>query len=376
MDSRARCLTSQRLQTLIEALQVRGYEVLGPRREGPAIGWGAIGSLDDLASGWEVQSEPGSYHIRPAPDSAFRFAAGPPVEGLKRWLIPPECRLFRAERTNGHLAIRNEPAEPPLRAFLGVRPCDLAAVEMLDRVFLEGPRADIAYRQRRRSLLLIGANCTTSRATCFCASLGTGPRARSGFDILLTECEEDGAVLYLAEAGSEQGEALLSSLEAPAAPRALLQRRKEWFERAAAMQTRSIRTAGASIVFEGAFDHPLWEEAERRCLACANCTSVCPTCYCTNTEERSAIDGTWAERWSVWDSCFTQGFSYIHGGSIRLSGRARFRQRLSHKLGRWQAQFGAPGCTGCGRCMTWCPVGIDPTREFAALEEAAGKAAE
>ena len=77
--------------------------------------------------------------------------------------------------------------------------------------------------------------------------------------------------------------------------------------------------------------------------------------------------GARAERWRKWDSCFTLDFSYIHGGSVRTSAAARYRQWLSHKLATWIDQFGSSGCVGCGRCITWCPVGIDITEEVAAI---------
>jgi Fe-S oxidoreductase len=96
---------------------------------------------------------------------------------------------------------------------------------------------------------------------------------------------------------------------------------------------------------------------------------VCPTCFCTTVEDVSDVTGDHAERWRRWDSCFTLGFSYIHGGSIRNSGKARYRQWMTHKLASWIDQFGTSGCVGCGRCITWCPVGIDITEEARAIRD-------
>ena len=106
-----------------------------------------------------------------------------------------------------------------------------------------------------------------------------------------------------------------------------------------------------------------------RCLTCGNCTLVCPTCFCTNVEDVGDLTGDHAERWRVWDTCFSVDYSYIHGGSVRPSGRARYRQWLTHKLATWHDQFDSSGCVGCGRCITWCPVGIDITQEVAAIRE-------
>ncbi|MEU5265530.1 4Fe-4S dicluster domain-containing protein [Amycolatopsis sp. NPDC021455] len=112
---------------------------------------------------------------------------------------------------------------------------------------------------------------------------------------------------------------------------------------------------------------PLWEEVASRCLTCANCTMVCPTCFCTTTEDVTDLSGEHAERHQRWASCFELDFSYVHGGSVRTSGASRYRQWFSHKLGTWHEQFGTSGCVGCGRCIAWCPAGIDITEEAAKL---------
>ena len=114
-------------------------------------------------------------------------------------------------------------------------------------------------------------------------------------------------------------------------------------------------------------EHPRWDDVATRCLSCTNCTLVCPTCFCSSVEDVTDLAGEGAERNRVWDSCFSVDHSYIHGGSIRPSGRSRYRQWLTHKFGTWHDQFGTSGCVGCGRCITWCPVAIDVTEELAAI---------
>ncbi|MBV8527642.1 MAG: 4Fe-4S dicluster domain-containing protein, partial [Candidatus Dormibacteraeota bacterium] len=106
----------------------------------------------------------------------------------------------------------------------------------------------------------------------------------------------------------------------------------------------------------------------QRCLACGNCTMQCPTCFCSDlVDEPDVVAGD--ARVRRWASCFEQDYSHIHGGSVRTSTRARYRQWLTHKLGTWWEQFGTSGCVGCGRCIAWCPVGIDITDEVRALRE-------
>ncbi len=127
--------------------------------------------------------------------------------------------------------------------------------------------------------------------------------------------------------------------------------------------------AGMKKRHPAAAESPRWEEIASRCLHCANCTLVCPTCFCTDVTDSSDLSGETAERWQRWDSCFLPEFTYLHGGAIRRSGAARYRQWMTHKLSAWHTQFGASGCTGCGRCITWCPAGIDLVAEAQAFAE-------
>ena len=114
-------------------------------------------------------------------------------------------------------------------------------------------------------------------------------------------------------------------------------------------------------------EHPRWDEVATRCLSCTNCTMVCPTCFCSSVKEVSDLAGDHVERQRQWDSCFNFDFSYMNGGNVRNNIRSRYRQWLTHKLSSWIDQFGTSGCVGCGRCITWCPVGIDLTEEVAAI---------
>ena len=122
------------------------------------------------------------------------------------------------------------------------------------------------------------------------------------------------------------------------------------------------------LLYENA-EHPRWEQVAQRCLTCGNCTMVCPTCFCTTVEDTTNLAGDQAARTRRWDSCFSLDFSYIHGGPVRSSTRARYRHWITHKFAAWIDQFGSSGCVGCGRCITWCPVGIDVTEEIRSLRE-------
>jgi ferredoxin len=263
-----------------------------------------------------------------------------------------------------------ESGEAPRYAFFGVRPCDVEAIAIQDKVFLGGEFVDATYRARRERALIVCVNCSEPGGTCFCASMDAGPRARRGFDLALTEIVDATRHEFVAEVGTERGGELLGRVGARRATEADRRASAAVSERAAQRMGRQLDTRGVHELLLRNGESPRWAEVARRCLACANCTMVCPTCFCTTVEDASDLAGAAAERWRKWDSCYSTEFSYLHGGSVRTSGRARYRHWLTHKLATWHDQFGTSGCVGCGRCITWCPVGIDLTEEVEAIRSA------
>jgi ferredoxin len=360
------------LDRLIETLAARGYAVIGPVVRDGTIDLAPIAGTADLPAGWSDQQEAGTYRLTRGEGAAlFDYTLGP--SSWKRFLHPPGVRLWRARRNGKELEIVEGPEPGERYAFLGVRPCELQAIAIQDRVFVGGPYVDPIYRERREPAFIIVVQCGRAGRTCFCASMGSGPRADSGFDLALTEVLEDGRPCYVAKAGSPRATELLAGLGArPATPREL-EAAGRAHERAVGQMGRKLDARGLTEMLSEAHDHPRWEEVAKRCLACGNCTQVCPTCFCTTVEDRLDLGGGGADRILRWDSCFTLEYSYIHGGPVRPSIRARYRQWLSHKLGSWPLQFGTSGCVGCGRCITWCPAGIDITEEVAALRKGGSK---
>jgi ferredoxin len=365
-------LTTQDLAALLAVLAADGYTLIGPTVRDGAIVTDEIAGLSDLPRGVSDEQAPGRYHLsRRADDALFGHVVGP--HSWKRFLHPPELRLFGASRDGKAFAISPPDGAPPPRyAFVGVRPCDLAAIARQDRVFLGGAFVDPTYRALRDGVFVVTVQCGEARASCFCASTGTGPRADSGLDVALTELiAEARAPEYLAEAGTDRGATLLAKVAGRKADPEELGRAAAASRRAEAQMTRRLETDGLREALAASGESSRWKETAKRCLSCANCTMVCPTCFCTTVEDTTDLTGDHAERWRRWDSCFTMDFSYIHGGSIRRSAASRYRQWLTHKLSTWWDQFGASGCVGCGRCITWCPVGIDLTEEAAALRKTA-----
>jgi sulfhydrogenase subunit beta (sulfur reductase) len=362
-------LGADQLGTLIAALIRDGYEVIGPTLRDGAIVYNHVKSVEDLPVGWTDEQEPGRYRLKRREDEAlFGYSVGP--QSWKNYLHPAEIRLWSAECQGGTFRILNNPAKPRRpQTFLGVRACELAAIAVQDRVLLEDKYRDPIYDQHRRGAFVIAVQCTQAASTCFCASMGTGPQVLDGFDLVLTELLGNGGQRFLVAAGSGRGAEMLTELNSIPATGEDRQQARISVEAAARQQVRSLDTTDIRELLAKNFEHSRWDNVASRCLTCANCTMVCPTCFCTSVEDLTDIAGDHAERWRRWDSCFTQSFSYIHGGSVRSSAKACYRQWMTHKLASWIDQFGTSGCVGCGRCITWCPVGIDITEEVRAIRE-------
>ncbi|MCK6588574.1 MAG: 4Fe-4S dicluster domain-containing protein [Polyangiaceae bacterium] len=364
-------LAREQFDALLQALRNEGYDLHGPTPRDGAIVYDRIEGAADLPAGFTDEQGPGVYRLKPREDQAlFGYAVGP--HSYQREFLVPKVSLFHIRRSASGPAIEPEPLPDRKLALIGARSCELAAVAVQDRVLTEGPHADADYAARRRGIFVLAVNCTEPSGTCFCASMNTGPRATRGFDLALTELLEP-SHRFVIEVGSPAGAALLERVVFDAAPAEDVSAAEAAVARAADRMGRKLDTEGIKELFYRNLEHPRWDDVASRCIACANCTMVCPTCFCTTVEDTTSLDGEEATRTRRWDSCFTVPFSYIHGGSIRTSVRGRYRQWITHKLATWLDQFGESGCVGCGRCITWCPVGIDITEEAAAIRATDGQ---
>jgi sulfhydrogenase subunit beta (sulfur reductase) len=364
-------LEREHFQQLLDVLRDKGYQVVGPTVRDNAIVYETLTAVADLPIGYTDEQDGGRYRLKKRADGAlFGYAVGP--HSWKKFLHPPVIRLWQARREGGSMQLVPEQHEAPRLAFLGVRSCELHAIEIQDTVFLRAGYTDPTYQARRGNICIIAINCGQAGGTCFCTSMQTGPKADAGFDLALTEVLEEGRHSFVIEVGTDLGAEIVSALPYQKASRDDIEVADRIVANTAAHMGRSLDTSDIKNLLYRNLEHPRWNDVAKRCLTCGNCTMVCPTCFCTTVEDVTDLSGERAERWRTWDSCYTMDFSYIYGGSIRSSTKARYRQWMTHKLASWIDQFGTSGCVGCGRCITWCPVGIDITEEVRAIRESDG----
>jgi sulfhydrogenase subunit beta (sulfur reductase) len=355
-------LPRENFQNLLNVLRREGYHCIGPQVKNGAIVYDTINKVTELPIGIHDKQAPGQYRLESSDDSRyFAWANGP--QAIKPLTFAPRETLWRVKRNReGEIRFLETLPEEQAIAVIGVRSCDMVAMLLQDQHFCYQKYPDVYYSLRRRGLFLIAVDCSHPADTCFCHSTGDGPSVNVGFDMALTELDEG----FLVRVRSVNGRALLAGLPLKEVTKEQRTLAKRQHQTAIEAQKRRL----PSLYKEASFaklEHPRWEEIAQRCLSCSNCTSVCPTCFCHSEAENPSLDGRTSEHYREWDSCFTVGHSYMHNFVPRDSTMLRYRQWFIHKLCLWHKQYGRSGCVGCGRCITWCPVGIDITEEAAII---------
>jgi len=359
-------LPTEHLQRLFDQLKQAGYTVVAPQQVDGAIVYRETETASTLPQGVVDRQQPGQYRLETTPDPRY-FGWSSGVQGVKSALFPPQELLWQSTRqADGQIQFSPLHAPQQPVALFGLRSCDLAAIRLMDKHFLRSGEEDPWYQQCRSHQLLIAVSCSHASESCFCASTATGPEPEQGFDLRLDELASG----FLIQAGSAVGNRLLLDLALESATELQIAEADESLGAVAASQKRAIASNDFRPHFLDKTESPIWEQIAERCLGCGNCTALCPTCFCHREEEVATLDLQQSSHQRVWDSCFSDEHSQLHGIPVRTGRRERYRQWMTHKLAGWHDQFGESGCVGCGRCITWCPVGIDLVQESARFVEA------
>lgn len=357
-------LQRSRFQQLLDVLAAQGFKCVGPRVQDQVILYDEIGTVDDLPLGMEVEQAPGRFTLRPE-NHKRHFSWANTAQAIKPLSFASHEVLWHCEKDEqGRLSFRQHtPAQEPI-AIIGARACDLAALKLQQQHFLSPYAEDPWFKQRVGNLFIVAVHCSHAADTCFCAHTGDGPRADDEFDIALHELDEG----FIVETGSYSGEQVVKQLDLLDVQQSQQDQADAQLQHCADSQSRRLPDHVKDRLLQQ-LENPHWEKIGERCLSCGNCTAVCPTCFCHQQHDELSIADHSASHYREWSSCFTHNHGYISGYSFRPTRTRRYRQWLTHKFANWYDQYGRSGCVGCGRCITWCPVGIDVTEELAALCE-------
>ncbi|HDJ51540.1 MAG TPA: hypothetical protein ENF25_05010 [Thermoprotei archaeon] len=335
------------LRKLFDLLRLKGYRVVGPKLRNNVIRLEELMSFDEMPYGYTDSQSPGRYRLVKSDGESFRV--GP--DSLKKYLYPPELVIFSVTKD---WKIREPEFYYPKTAFFGIKPCDMASVLIMDRV--QGAGGDPYYLRARENSIFIVENCLTPGETCFCGTMGTGPEVKEGFDISYTLIQEDNLVLF--RYGSDTGLELLTSLDLEPAPPEIEIKYRRMMREAKEHAQAPFTIDDVPDLLEHSLNDEIWKKVSEKCLGCANCNMVCPTCFCFDVIDEPELDGS-SKRVRIWDGCHSYIYAEIAGANLRKDLWARYRHWVLHKFNYWQTQFGTLGCVGCGRCITWCPAGID-----------------
>lgn len=349
------------LKNIYEKLKEE-YTVVAPELNDGVIKYEESTDFEKIPAGYKQFEFAGSYQIFKSSNRFFSYIR--PYNNLKYFLRPPSIKLLTVIEKDGNLEFSYQEQRKKI-AFFDIRRCDLKALSILDKVYLNENYPDSYYKSLREDIFIVGVDCAEAGDVCFCNSMDIDFDSFYSADMFITEIDDG----FLVDTVSKKAEHLVEGLGLSTPTKEDLAKRQEIKRRFKESFKKKLDTANLKEILYQKIEHPYWEEIGKRCLSCANCTQVCPTCFCFDIKEINSLDMKKSERFAVWDSCFNQTFATVHKFNIRDSIASRYRQWLMHKMAYWQDQFGDFGCVGCGRCITWCPAKIDIHIETVKLRE-------
>ena len=336
----AKILQRDRLLQLADEL-IKDHEVIAQRCSTPP---------DDLSYG-RINSGTEIY-----------LGAGKPTKSLKEVFFPQREVLFEYRLGTKGVELVSPPSPDVSRVIFAARPCDVAALPILDKVFA-WDYLDAPYLERRKGTVIVSLACEQPSKTCFCVSVGGSPAGIEGSDLLLTPLDD----VYHVQIITEQGKALVEehseffqeSDQTRNRERALLE--DEWQKKI----TKEVDVGALPNALS--FDNPVWETITQQCVDCGICTFLCPTCHCFDIQDEGDPDQGCRVR--LWDACAYQEFTKMPVAQPRPNHYRRYRQRIMHKFQYYPQNFGRVLCVGCGRCIRYCPVGNDITEALETVKE-------
>ncbi len=275
-------------------------------------------------------------------------------KSIKEFFFPQKERFFSYDLTKP-----GEMEEPVLsdkkRVIFGVRPCDVNSISVFDAIFTSDQYPDPYYIKRRERTTIVAIGCNKPETTCFCVDTGGGPFSADGSDLLLVDLGDE----YLVQVLTEKGETLVNGSSGFSEPKSgVLQKRDGIVEEAQKAIKSDIKIKKVKGWLDNNFDAPFWDTVHEKCIGCGTCTYLCPTCHCFDILDETK--GEKGERIRIWDSCMYPQFTlHASGGNPRKSGKERMRQRVMHKFKYFVDNNEMVACTGCGRCVKYCPVNLD-----------------
>lgn len=274
-----------------------------------------------------------------------------PPKGI---LFPQSEVMFRYTREKGRVSSQSTEQVDKAMVLFGVRPCDVKAIGLLDFTFDGQDYKDVYFVNKRRNTIVIGLGCLSPRTTCFCTSFKIGPFSKEGSDLFLTDIGD----WWLIDALTKKGEELIKKGPFEDTTDEDLRLGEKVEEKALHKITSRVELNGLKEKLDQMVESPFWESLYEKCLGCAVCTYLCPTCYCFDIQDE-AVNSRGA-RVRNWDSCMFPLYSLeTSGHNPRPTGGERWRQRLNHKFNYYVELHNQPACVGCGRCILNCPVNID-----------------
>jgi ferredoxin len=339
------------LQRLFNDVRFFGYRVSGDR-----VVFSELSSVDELPLKVSDVQRPSYYRL--VPGFRFRHAS----VSVKNYLIPPEHTLLTVSQDYNILGYGDDLNGNVI--LLGIKPCDLKAINILDRIIYgKNP----IYTKRRDVIkAIIVEECLEPSENCFCSVVNSGPIVESGFDIAYARLTED---IIIFKYGSSLGEKVLSRVGLKKADEVHIKKYLELVDRATSVMNSRVPNIKdiQKVLKERISDKGLWEELSLRCVGCGNCNYVCPTCFCIEIEDR--VEGNYSKRVGIWTGCRTYTYGLVAGMHFRRELYTRYRHFILHKFLFYPLRVGDVGCVGCGRCSTWCPTGLDLKESLSRLTE-------